>query len=87
MKDYAKVFVPLINQLRAKGCDFYWGKDKKCSSNKLKLAIATTAPILSVVDPHKPFVIETDSSVMAVGAVLLQDGHLIAYESKKLNET
>ena len=39
-----------------------------------------------MVDPHKPFVVETDASGTAVGAVLLQDGRLVAYESKKLND-
>ena len=85
VKDYAKVAVPLTNQLKAKGRDFNWGEDQQRSFDKLKLAIAT-APILSVVDPHKPFVVETDASGTAVGAVLLQDGRSVAYESKKLNE-
>ena len=38
-----------------------------------------------VVDPCKPFVVETDASASAVGAILLQDGHLVYFESKKLN--
>ena len=85
MKDYAKVAVPLTNQLKAKGCNFFWGEDQQRSFDKLKFAIAT-APVLSVVDPHKPFVVEMDASGTAVGAVLLQEGRPIAYESKKLNE-
>ena len=44
------------------------------------------APILAIVDPQKPFVVETDAkSAKAVGVVLIQDGHPVAYESKKLN--
>ena len=38
-----------------------------------------------VVDPRKPFVVETDASANAVVVVLLQDGHLVAFERKKLN--
>ena len=38
-----------------------------------------------VVDPCKPFVVEMDASASAVGAVLLQDGCPVAFESKKLN--
>ena len=38
-----------------------------------------------VVDPRKPFFVETDASANAVGVVLLQDGHPVAFESKKLN--
>ena len=78
VKDYAKVVVPLTDQLKAKGHDFYWGKDQQPGFNKLKLA-TTTTPILSVVDLYKPFVVETDASGTAVGAVLLQDGRPIAY--------
>ena len=44
-----------------------------------------TAPILAIVDLQKPFVAETDASAKAVGAVLIQDGPPVAYESKKLN--
>ena len=29
--------------------------------------------------------VETDASAKAIGVVLIQDGHLVAYESKKLN--
>ena len=36
-------------------------------------------------DPQKPFVVEIDASAKAVGDVLIQDGHPVAYESKKLN--
>ena len=85
VKDYAKVAVPLTDQLKAKGRDFNWGKDQQRSFDKLKLAIAT-APILSVIDPHKPLVVEMDASGTAVGAVLLQDGCPISYKIKKLNE-
>ena len=38
-----------------------------------------------VVDPCKPFGVETDASANAVGTVLLQDGHPVTFESQKLN--
>ena len=38
-----------------------------------------------VVDPRKPFVVETNASASIVGVVLLQDGRPVAFESKKLN--
>ena len=58
--------------------------EQQSSFENLKVAIAT-APVLVVVDPHKPFIMETDASASAVGAVLLQDGRPVAFESKKLN--
>ena len=38
-----------------------------------------------IVDPRKPYDVETDASAATIGAALLQDGHPVAFESKKLN--
>ena len=53
IRDYAKIAVPMTNQLKGKGKTFEWGEDQKKSMQKLKVAIAT-APILYIVDPNKP---------------------------------
>ena len=84
IRDYAKIVVPMTNQLKAKGHNFFWGEEQQCNFDKLKVAIAIT-PILAIVDPHKPFVLETDASSTAIGVDLLQDGKSITFESKKLN--
>ncbi|TYK23056.1 reverse transcriptase [Cucumis melo var. makuwa] len=42
-------------------------------------------PLLGIADVTKPFEVETDASDYALGGVLLQNGHPIAYESRKLN--
>ncbi|KAL0411014.1 UNVERIFIED_CONTAM: Transposon Tf2-11 polyprotein [Sesamum latifolium] len=34
----------------------------------------------------KPFVVETDASDFALGGVLVQDGHPVAFESRKLKD-
>ena len=46
--------------------------------------LLTTAPILRIVDPNKDFVICIDACNDGLGGVLTQEGHLIAYESRKL---
>ena len=63
--------------------DFKWSEEQQRSFVKLKAALATK-PILVRVDPHKPFVLAIDASNIAMGAVLLQDGRHVAYESKSM---
>lgn len=43
------------------------------------------APVLAIPNFERDFTIETDASDVAVGAVLMQDGHPVAYLSKSLN--
>ena len=48
-----------------------------------------SAPVLILPDPTKPFIVTTDTSDLAIGAVLSQDQgkgeQPIAYESRKLS--
>ncbi|KAG9459162.1 hypothetical protein H6P81_003670 [Aristolochia fimbriata] len=55
-------------------------------SDDLKRA-ATEEPVLQLADFSNPFQVLTNASDFAIGGVLEQDGHPIAYESRKLNET
>ena len=49
-------------------------------------AIMTRGPVLGLVEVTKPFEIETDASDFALGSVLIQERHPIAYESRKPND-
>lgn len=49
--------------------------------------LLTNAPILAFPDFKKTFVITTDASDIALGAVLSQDNHPIAYASRTLSKT
>lgn len=37
-------------------------------------------------DFSKPYEVETDASDFAIGGVLMQEGHSVAFESRKLND-
>ena len=60
-------------------------RNLKCEEifKKLK-TLLTSAHILRIADPNKDFVVCTDACNDGLGGVLTQDGHVIAYESKKL---
>ncbi|KAK8702738.1 hypothetical protein V6N13_021079 [Hibiscus sabdariffa] len=42
-------------------------------------------PVLALPNIERPLEVETDASEYAIGGVLMQDGHPIAFESRKLN--
>ncbi|RVW18515.1 Retrovirus-related Pol polyprotein from transposon 17.6 [Vitis vinifera] len=50
----------------------------------LKEAISTE-PVLRLPDLDLPFEVQTDASDRALGGVLVQEGHPVAFESRKLN--
>ena len=57
----------------------------KCKENFNGLKeLLTTAPILKIADLDKDFIICIDACNESLGGVLTQEGHVIAYESRKL---
>ena len=73
----------LITSLQKKGKKFDWNQKCEDSFKKLK-TLLTNAPILRISDPNKYFVVCTDACNDGLGGVLTQEGHVIAYESRKL---
>ena len=47
----------------------------------------STCPVLALHDFTRPFILECDASEEGIGAVLMQDRHPIACESRKLTQT
>ncbi|GJP49851.1 hypothetical protein CLOM_g9009 [Closterium sp. NIES-68] len=77
---------PLTDLLR-KGTLFEWGERQQTAFDELRNFL-TSAPVLRIADPSRPFEVLTDASDFAIGAILLQDFgdglQPIAYESRKL---
>ncbi|CAI7926903.1 unnamed protein product [Closterium sp. NIES-54] len=86
VQGYASIASPLTNLLR-KGVDFDWGPVQQQAFEQMKQSL-TSSPTLSYLDPTRLYVLVTDASDRAIGAVLLQvQGRglqPIAYESRKL---
>jgi hypothetical protein len=79
---YGTLARPLTNLLHHK--TFQWSDSTLMAFEKLKEAMTTT-PVLSFPDFSKEFVVEIDACDTSIGAVLSQEGHLVAYFRKGLS--
>lgn len=84
VEGFSRVAYP-ITSLQKKGKIFKWTADCQRSFEQLK-NLLTTAPVLSVADPEKEYVVCRDARKEGVGGALMQEGKVIAYESRKLKE-
>jgi hypothetical protein len=83
VKNYAHLMAPLTNILKKNS--FLWNEEsEKCFENLKK--IMSTTLMLVTPDFSKPFIIECDASGFGIRAVLMQDGHRITFERRKLNK-
>ncbi|XP_019450597.1 PREDICTED: uncharacterized protein LOC109352871 [Lupinus angustifolius] len=81
VKHYATLAAPLTDLLKLQ--TFKWTTEAQVTFQELKTAMSTT-PVLQLPNFSKAFVVETDASVVAIGAVLSQDRHPVAFFSKKM---
>lgn len=95
MVNFYRKFIPNIaelaaplNSLRKKGVTFVWGKEQQQAFETLKEAVMSP-PVLRMPDFNRPFILQTDASSQAIGAVLSQevDGtrQPVAYASRTLS--
>jgi hypothetical protein len=87
--NFADVARPMYDLLK-KGVKFEWTKEQQKSFEQLKAQLMAE-PVLRFPDVSRPFIITTDASAYAVGAVLTQefeDGeHLIYCHSRSLRKS
>lgn len=88
IQGYSSLVKPLTDLLRnERSVAREWSDEAQAAFEGVKRAL-TTAPVLTLPDMEaaqcgKPFEVIADASLYGIGAVLLQDGRPIAFESKK----
>jgi len=88
--NFAKIARPL-NDLLKKNSKFIWSNEVDESFNSIKSKFYS-APVLAYPDRNLPFMVETDSSNFAIGAILSQvsakdnKSHPIAFYSRSLTQ-
>ena len=89
IKDHAAICAPLTELLKL-DVPYQWGEREQQALDDLKAAM-TKGPVLATPDPEKGYILYTDASDFAVGAVLMQEQNgeqrTIAFESTKLDAT
>ena len=87
IRGYSRLAAPLTD-LTKDEVKFEWGAAQASAFASLKLSISQ-APVLALPDPSLPFVVHTDASGYAIGAVLSQDQgkglQPLAFLSKKMS--
>ncbi|XP_058757922.1 uncharacterized protein LOC131631166 [Vicia villosa] len=79
--NYVTLAAPLTDLLRSN--NFKWSTEASTAFTNLKNRM-TDMPVLVLPNFTKHFAIDTDASGVAIGAVLSQEGHPIAFFSKKM---
>jgi hypothetical protein len=81
IQGYSVMVSPLTDLTQAKK-SWTWDENTMFAFEYLKYQL-TRVPVLKLPDMSKPFEVITDASMFGAGAVLLQEGHPVAFESKK----
>ncbi len=71
--NFSTVVAPLSALTKGNTTSLYWGPEAKLAFSKLKRHF-TSAPILILPNPDKPFIVKVDASDVGVGAMLSQRG-------------
>lgn len=81
VRGYVQIVAPLSTMLKKNR--FHWSREALQAFEQLKQAMIT-GPSLALLNFSIRFIVECDVSSIGIGAVLMQQGHPIAYYSKAL---
>ena len=84
VEGFSKIAKPITTWHR-KGVRYEWIEECNRAFIELK-RLLTSASILRVSDMEKDFTVYTDASKQGLGVMLMQDGGVIAYASRKLKK-
>ncbi|MCO5604846.1 hypothetical protein L7F22_059020 [Adiantum nelumboides] len=84
VRNFAEIASPL-HMLTQKGVPFSWGVSEVTAFQTLKDKM-TTGPVLILPDLQKSFEVYCDACGRSLGAVLMQEGRVIAYESRMFSK-
>jgi Reverse transcriptase (RNA-dependent DNA polymerase)/RNase H-like domain found in reverse transcriptase/Integrase zinc binding domain/Chromo (CHRromatin Organisation MOdifier) domain/gag-polyprotein putative aspartyl protease/Integrase core domain len=86
VRGYSSLVAPLntLNRSDTQWSPDNWGPEQQHAFDALKHAL-TSEPVLVLPDTRKPFQVISDASVNGTGAILMQDGKVCAYHSKKFS--
>jgi len=82
VEGFSSIAAPMT-RLTQKGASFRWTEECEESFQKLKTAL-TTAPVLVLPTGSGSYTLYCDASRIGLGAMLIQDGRVIAYTSRQL---
>lgn len=90
---YLSRFIPNLSEVTAplrvllkKDVQWHWEHEQVIAFAKLK-DVLCNSPVLEYYDVNKSVILSVDASQTGLGAVLIQDGHPVAYASKSLSDT
>ena len=94
VKDFSKITRPLSELIPGTSKkkkkitkEWVWKDEQQKVFDNLKKKIMTQPPVLAYPDFSKEFELHTDASTIGLGAVLYQDGKVIAYASRALTKS
>ncbi|WVZ76183.1 hypothetical protein U9M48_024176 [Paspalum notatum var. saurae] len=84
IENFSRIAKPMTSLLE-KDAEFRWTNAQQAAFDELKKRL-TTAPVLTLPDQQKKFIVYCNSSRDGLGCVLMQEGKVIAYALRQLRK-